>query len=48
MNALVTIEAAPTAGPHGEGHTVFSPLRTCLLAPSNAGRDASASLGSLA
>lgn len=27
MNALVTIEAAPTAGPRGEGHTVFSPRR---------------------
>ena len=27
MNALVTIEAAPTAGPHGERHTVFSPRR---------------------
>ena len=25
MNALVTIEAAPTAGPHGEGHTIFGP-----------------------
>ncbi|WP_226698717.1 hypothetical protein [Qipengyuania gaetbuli] len=27
MNALVPIEPAPTAGPHGEGHTVFSPAR---------------------
>ena len=27
MNAFVTIEATPTAGPHGEGHTVFSPRR---------------------
>lgn len=27
MNALVTIEAAPTAGPHGERHTVFSAWR---------------------
>ena len=27
MNALVTIEAAPTAGPHEEGQTVFSPRR---------------------
>jgi hypothetical protein len=27
MNALVTVEQAPTAGPHGEGHTVFSPRR---------------------
>ena len=37
MNALVTIESpldssagaeqAPTAGPHGEGHTLFSPRR---------------------
>lgn len=27
MNALVTIEAALTVGPHGEGHTVFSPWR---------------------
>ena len=27
MNALVTIEVAPTAGPHGEGHTLFSPRR---------------------
>ncbi|UOR15025.1 hypothetical protein [Qipengyuania aquimaris] len=25
MNALVTIEAAPTAGPHGEGQTIFGP-----------------------
>ncbi|QZD89425.1 hypothetical protein K3148_11475 [Qipengyuania aurantiaca] len=27
MNALVTVEQAPTAGPHGEGHTLFSPRR---------------------
>ena len=27
MNALIAIEPAPTAGPHGEGHTVFSPER---------------------
>ena len=27
MNALVPIEPAPTAGPHGEGHTVLSPAR---------------------
>ena len=27
MNARVTIEPATTAGPHGEGHTVFSPRR---------------------
>lgn len=27
MNALATIESAPTAGPHGEGHTLFSPRR---------------------
>ena len=27
MNALVPIAAAPTAGPHGEGHTIFSPRR---------------------
>ena len=27
MNALVTIEPAPTAGPHGEGHTLFSSRR---------------------
>ena len=27
MNALVTVEEALTAGPHGEGHTVFSPRR---------------------
>lgn len=25
MTAVVTIEAAPTAGPHGEGHTIFGP-----------------------
>lgn len=25
MNALITIEPAPTAGPHGEGHTIFGP-----------------------
>ena len=25
MNALVTIEPAPTVGPHGEGHTIFGP-----------------------
>ncbi|QYJ06404.1 hypothetical protein [Qipengyuania flava] len=25
MNALVTIESAPTTGPHGEGHTIFGP-----------------------
>ena len=24
MNALVSIEPTPTAGPHGEGHIVFS------------------------
>lgn len=24
MNAIVTIEPAPTAGPHGKGHTIFS------------------------
>lgn len=33
MNALVTIEAAPTAGPHGEGHAVFSPRRQAELLP---------------
>ena len=27
MNALVTVEQAPTAGPHGAGHSVFSPAR---------------------
>ena len=27
MNALVPIDPAPTAGPHGEVHTVFSPAR---------------------
>ncbi len=27
INALVTVEQAPTAGPHGEGDTVFSPRR---------------------
>ena len=27
MNALVTIEDAPTAGPHGAGHSIFSPRR---------------------
>ena len=27
MNALAPIETAPTAGPHGEGHTVFAPQR---------------------
>ena len=31
MNALVTIEAAPTAGPHGEGHTIFSHRRQADL-----------------
>ena len=43
MNALVTIEAAPTAGPHGEGHAVFSPRRQAeflqhlqLFGPKNA------------
>ena len=45
MNALVTIEAALTDGPHGEGHTVFSPRRRYLFTPSSAGCDASASLG---
>ena len=27
MNALVTVEQASTAGPHGEGRSVFSPRR---------------------
>ncbi len=27
MNAIVTIEPAPTAGPHGAGHTSFSPRK---------------------
>ena len=47
MNALVTIEAAPTAGPHREGHTVFSPGRQAeflqhlqLFGPRNAQRPA--------
>lgn len=24
MNALTTVEMAPTAGPHGVGHSIFS------------------------
>ena len=27
MTAITPIEPAPTAGPHGEGHTIFSPRR---------------------
>lgn len=27
MNAITTITPAPTAGPHGEGHTIFSHRR---------------------
>ncbi len=48
MNALVTIEAAPTAGPRGEGREVFSSRRSLSFAPSSAGRSASALLGFLA
>lgn len=33
MNALVTIEIAPTAGPHGEGRAVFSPRRQAWFLP---------------
>jgi|GEM_PF-5110493 hypothetical protein len=45
MKAPVTIEAGPTAGPHREGHSLFSPRRSYLFPASSSGRDASASLG---